>query len=136
MRIEGKRGLAEIEAEGRTVRVHCAGRMGPELVPPAEAFVEEVACARGPVALFVDAADVIDYDPEYRRAVVDWIRAARGRSVSTVHILFRSYLVATGVALFNLVVPAFMVHHHERASFEAARRALARPGLEESHPTP
>jgi hypothetical protein len=70
------------------------------------------------VEVFVDAYDLVGYDPEVRNAASGWLRRNASR-VSAQHMLVRSRFTKMGLAVVSLAFGGLIHGHHDRKSFDA-----------------
>jgi hypothetical protein len=83
------------------------------------------------IEVFVDAYDLVGYDPEVRNAASAWLRRNAARVLAQ-HMLVRSRFTKMGLAVVSLAFGGLIHGHHERTSFDAElaqslRRARSRP---------
>jgi hypothetical protein len=120
--LETPRGRAEVDlrlpglAEIRYIGLG-TGDFPREIQPHLDRWV----AAGKRISLFIDAAELISYETQFRSLWATWMRANRAQ-IDAVHILFKSKLVEMGISLVNPFVGGFIVPWSDRAGYEVALR--------------
>ena len=109
------------------------GHVDETLVPKTRAAVSRAATIR-PVDLFIDAEELASYTPNYRIYVTRWINEARGKEVGSLHMLFRSRIVAMGVSMLTNVLGDFLQSYTHRSEFLQELDLATRPLSRRSRP--
>jgi hypothetical protein len=123
------RGSSEVYAAGKLVI--CVAR-GHIVADDANALIE-VLNARlheGPLTGFYDWEAVEGYESAARKLLTEWTSKAPRGAVREVHFLFRSRLVAMGIATAGLALRLMglqLVSHSARRDFEARLTAALIP---------
>ena len=101
------------------VETNCSSWTEPALAATLRAAAQEI---EPPCAMVVDCLAMDDYDPDARRAFVEWHKAHKGR-VSAVAILTTGYSV--GQILGPLLVAPLLEQGYQRALLVGAGFVLA-----------
>jgi hypothetical protein len=101
-----------------------SGAMAEPLIGACDPMLERATATMGrPVPVFADALGVAGYDTEFRVRTTEWNHRCKDKTMSAVHVLTRSKLVAMGVSIAKLVV-GFVHASMQEEKFDADLRAL------------
>jgi hypothetical protein len=99
------RGVLEV-----VVRVHGHEELGPIAVRRMDAVLSDA----GKIAIFLDFTDSPGYDSGLRVLWTQWLQSHL-RSITKMHIVVKSKMVAMGVSVANLALGGIIQTHSQRA---------------------
>jgi hypothetical protein len=111
------------------------GHLDAELATRVTEDCDRIIASYTRIAVFNDMEDVTGYEPGWRAVMTTWGMENTARAPS-VNVLFRSKLVATGVAVSNLALGGILVSYSRREPFEERMReagVLVPPRFPKAH---
>jgi hypothetical protein len=101
------------------VVIRLTGRGYEDFAGPIADEFDVAATKIGKIHFFLDAEHLDKYDSKLRLRATDLFGGNRAR-VASLHVLFRSSLVAMGVAVANLALDNMITGHSKRSTFKRA----------------
>ncbi len=96
-----------------------------EMVQKVIEFGDSLIAQAGAIQIFHDFSEVSGYRAEARRVLVDW-GVQNPDAIKCTHVLFRSKIVAMGVAMATRLLGEQLTGYSAYPEFDAARASAAR----------
>jgi hypothetical protein len=103
--------------EPDVVLARYAGVLTAELYTGVVEIMARRLAVRPTLRLFADLGDITDYDAGFREGWAGWFRTHR-KSISALHVLFRSRLVGIGLTVIGVAIGGNIITYSDRDAFE------------------